>query len=173
MEIDKLKYPIGRFDNEKTYSYAELQDAKAILAAFPEKLYALCHDLTDARLDTPYRPEGWTARQVIHHVADSHMHMYIRVKFALTETNPTIKGYNEVVWANLPDNKLGIKSSLNIIEGLHTRLCALLDTLTKEDYAKTFFHGGYNREYVLNKVIPLYAWHSNHHFEHIKIAAGK
>ncbi len=173
MDLEKLRYPIGKFDIEKIYSFAEILDAKAVLASFPEKLNALCAILSDAQLDTPYRPDGWTARQVVHHMADSHMHMYTRVKFALTENNPTIKGYDEVVWANLPDCKLPIKSSLHIIEGLHSRLCALLDTLSEEDFKKTFFHAGYNRDYVLNKVIPLYAWHSRHHYEHVKISAGQ
>lgn len=172
MDIENLKYPIGKFNNDKTYSFAEIMDAKAVLAAFPEQLNNLCKDLSDSQLDTPYRPGGWTARQVVHHIADSHIHMYTRVKFAMTEENPTIKGYDEEIWANLPDSKLAVHSSLLLIEGIHTRLVALLDTMTEVDFKRTFFHGGYNREYVLNKVIPLYGWHSSHHYEHIKIAAG-
>ena len=168
--MENLKYPIGKFDNTKDYPYESLSGAINYLEDFPKILRELVTGLPDVILDTPYRPEGWTVRQVVHHVADSHANMYIRVKCALTEENPTIKGYSEGDWANLHDSKLPIESSLKIIEGLHERLVFIFKNLKQEDFEKTFYHNGYQRTYILRNVIALYRWHSEHHLEHIKLA---
>jgi hypothetical protein len=167
--MENLKYPIGKFDNTKEYPLESLSEAINYLEDFPKLLRELSNDLSDDILDTPYRPNGWTARQVVHHIADSHANMYIRVKCALTEVNPTIKGYSEGEWAKLPDSKLPIESSLKIIEGLHERLVFLFKDMKQEDFEKTFYHNGYQRTYILRNVIALYRWHSEHHLEHIKL----
>lgn len=168
--MENLQYPIGRFDNTKEVSPSELKKAIAYLAAFPKILNELTSNLSDEVLDKTYRPDGWSIRQVVHHIADSHGNMFIRLKCALTEENPTIKGYSEGAWANLSDSKLPITVSLPIIEGLHIRLNSLLNSMSEADFEKTFYHPGYQRTYVLKGVVALYAWHSEHHLEHIKIA---
>jgi DinB superfamily len=170
VDLEKLKYPIGKFDNDKNQSAQDIETAKTYLAGFPALLIALTKTLSNTELSKTYRPEGWSIRQIVHHIADSHMHMYMRTKFALTEQNPTIKGYDEVVWANMPDSNLPIDHSLGIISGLHARLVETINNMKPEDFEKTFFHAGYQKDYILNKVIPLYAWHSEHHLEHIKLA---
>lgn len=168
--MQHLQYPIGKFEHGKTYSFDEIKANIKILADFPALLKATASQLTDAALETPYRPDGWTARQVIHHVADSHANMYIRVKCALTEENPTIKGYSEGDWAKLPDSKLPIDASLAIIEGLHLRIVALLESLEESDFQKTYYHNGYQRSYALDSVVALYAWHSMHHLKHLELS---
>ncbi|MBK6978693.1 MAG: putative metal-dependent hydrolase [Cytophagaceae bacterium] len=168
--MEELKYPIGKFDATKEYDYDSALAALDYLKDFPKTLRGITANMTEKQLDTAYRPEGWTARQVVHHIADSHANMYIRVKLALTEENPTIKGYNEAEWAKLMDSKLPIEDSLLIIEGLHNRLFHLLKNESPEVFEKTFYHNGYQRTYILKNVLNLYKWHSQHHLEHIKIA---
>jgi hypothetical protein len=167
--MEDLKYPIGRFDASKNHNIAEIKAAIEILSHFPSDFRKVAESLTEKHLDTPYRPEGWTGRQVIHHVADSHIHMYTRLKFALLEENPTIKGYSEEVWALQPDVSGSIGSSLSIISGLHERLVLLLNSLKEEDFERSYYHAGYQKSYYLKNVVPLYAWHSNHHLAHLKI----
>ena len=147
-----------------------MSEAINYLEDFPKMLRELTHDLSDDILELTYRPEGWSIRQVVHHLADSHSNMYIRVKCALTEENPTIKGYSESDWALLADSKLPIESSLKIVEGLHERLVYIFRNLKQEDFEKTFYHNGYQRTYILRNVIALYRWHSEHHLAHIKLA---
>ena len=167
--MENLKYPIGKFDKTKEYPYESLSEAINYLEDFPKMLRDLTDGLPDVILDTPYRPDGWTARQVVHHLADSHANLYIRVKCTISEDNPTVKGYSESDWAKMPDSKLPIESSLKIIEGLHERLVFLFKNLKQEDFEKTYFHPGYKQTYVLRNVIALYRWHSEHHLEHIKL----
>ena len=167
MNFDSLKYPIGKFEQGVQYTSADTRSHIKVLEKFPQRLKALTAKLTDSQLDTVYRPDGWTVRQVVHHIADSHANMYIRVRCALTEENPTIKGYSEGLWALLPDNKLPVKSSLQIIEGLHKRAVTLFKSLDKKALKKTFFHNGYQKTYEIKTVIALYAWHSEHHYQHI------
>ncbi|MEO8794912.1 MAG: YfiT family bacillithiol transferase, partial [Daejeonella sp.] len=117
---------------------------------------------------TPYRPEGWTVRQVIHHLADSHMNAFIRFKLALTESNPTITPFDESLWADLPDGKKSpIDSSLKIIEGLHFRWTALLNSLSEDQFQRTYFHPDHGKKWTLENVLALYSWHSSHHLAHI------
>lgn len=173
MDIEQLKYPIGRFEHGKKYSIRETRQHIKVLEKFPSILKKTAAKLSENQLDTPYRPEGWTARQVIHHVADSHINMYTRVRFALTEENPPIKGYDEAQWAILPDTTLPVKPSLQIIEGVHKRMVTLLKTLDKKQLKRTYFHSGYQKSFDIQEVIALYAWHSEHHLKHIEIVLNK
>ena len=139
----------------------------AEIAATPEMLREAVHGLNDDQLDTPYRPGGWTVRQVIHHVADSHMHSNIRMRFALTENQPTIMPYPESVWAQMPDARLlPVDVSLTLLDSLHRRWVALLKSLSEDDFARTFRHPeiGVVR---LDDSLASYAWHGRHHTAHI------
>lgn len=162
-----LSYPIGKFSAPKSYSPQIISEYIQQIESLPQRLNIVVEGLTDQQLDTPYRPEGWTVRQVVHHLADSHMNAFIRIKLALTEDTPTIKAYEEQLWAELPDTKnVPIQYSLAILKGLHNRWTALLKSLTPEQLKRTFLHpvSGINH---LEKAIGLYAWHGNHHLAHI------
>lgn len=133
----------------------------------PERLKAAVSGLSDAQLDTPYREGGWTVRQVVHHLADSHANSVIRFKLALTEDWPTIKPYDEAAWAKLPDSKsLPIESSMTFIEGMHERWVALLEAMTEADFERGFVHPEHGRQ-SLATALAIYAWHSRHHVAHI------
>lgn len=123
--------------------------------------------MTDQQLDTPYRPGGWTIRQVIHHCADSHMNCLTRFKLALTEEKPTICPYFEDRWAELPDSHMPIAPSLSMIDGIHARLTVLLKSLTEAQRKRLYIHPEHGREFSLNEAIATYSWHSNHHLAHI------
>ena len=165
-DVDTLRYPIGRFTPPAT-STPELRAAHIeTVRRLPERLKAAVAGLKDAQLDTPYREGGWTLRQVVHHVADSHMNAYVRFKLALTEDWPTVKPYDEADWAKLPDSKLPIDVSLSLIGALHTRWVALLESLTAEDFRKGYNHPEMGRQ-DLNTVLAIYEWHSRHHTAHI------
>ena len=123
--------------------------------------------LNEKQLDTPYRTGGWTLRQVVHHVADSHMNSVLRFKWALTEDNPTIKPYEEADWALLPDYRMPVESSLKITEGVHLHWVALLDSFTEEQWNRSFVHPATGQSMQLKKALALYAWHCNHHLAHI------
>src|SRR5688572_11861848 len=163
---DDLRYPIGRFKAVMPVTHELRGAAIDAIEGFPVRLREAVAGLSDAQLDTPYRPEGWTVRQVLHHVADSHMNGLVRVKLALTEDTPTIKPYQEARWAELPDAKLPIDLSLGIIDGVHARLDALTAAFTDADYARTFMHPD-NGLTPLATWVQLYAWHSRHHVAHI------
>ncbi len=167
MNIDNLKYPIGKFKKTSTITQTLLSEWITHIETFPNRLKHEVTHLTDEQLDTPYRPEGWTIRQVVHHCADSHMNAFIRFKLALTEEQPTVKPYLEARWAELKDSKLPIEPSLQILTGLHARWTTLLRSLTDTDLAKTFIHPEHNKIFRLDEIIALYAWHSNHHLAHI------
>ncbi len=168
--MEHLQYPIGKFNKDKTYTLVENTISKEYFGAFPDFLIALTENLSTEDLSKTYRSEGWNIRQIVHHIADSHLNMYVRFKWALTEENPTIKGYNEADWAELSDSKMPIQASLEIIKGLHQRIVNLIENMKSEDFDRSYFHAGYQRVYLLKTVIPLYEWHSKHHLEHIKIA---
>jgi hypothetical protein len=137
------------------------------LRLLPERMRAAVSGLTDAQLDTPYREDGWTLRQVVHHVADSHANAYVRFKLALTEDWPTIKTYDEAAWASLSDSRwLPVESSLLLITALHGRWVELLDSLCDEDFHKGYNHPVSGRQ-NLAKALALYEWHSRHHTAHI------
>jgi hypothetical protein len=137
------------------------------IASLPAELAAAARSLTDAQLDTPYRPDGWTARQVVHHVADSHINAYCRLRFALAENEPTIKPYDENVWSNFADAKtLPVTTSLTLLEALHTRWVTLLRSMTPDQFARVFHHPESGRQ-TIDSMLALYAWHGRHHTAHI------
>jgi hypothetical protein len=162
-----LSYPIGRFDFHQAIAPGQIPGLITQVAAAPAALRAAVLGLDNTQLDTPYRPEGWTVRQTIHHVADSHMNSFIRLRLALTEDTPAIKGYDQAAWGELADSRTApIEPSLQIIEGLHLRWVQLLRTLTAADFARGFQHSelGVVR---LDLILALYAWHGRHHCAHI------
>ena len=163
ISLDELRYPIGRFDPAAAGSH---QEQIEIVRQLPDRLRSAVAGLSDAQLDTPYRDGGWTVRQLVHHVADSHANSYIRIKLALTEDSPTIKAYDEAAWAELPDSKMPIDVSLAITEAVHARMVNLLEAMTEADYAKTFRHPE-RGDVTLATNLAIYAWHSRHHTAHI------
>jgi hypothetical protein len=165
-ELDDLRYPIGRFSTPAESTSATRAAQIETLRRFPERLRAAVAGLNDAQLDTPYREGGWTVRQVVHHLADSHANTYVRFKLALTEDYPTIKPYDEAAWARLPDSRSSIEPSLLFLAGLHGRLVALLESMTGEDFQRSFNHPERGRmNLAIN--LALYDWHSRHHTAHI------
>ena len=160
------RYPVGTFKPAAGTDAAARRQSIADLSALPSRIRAAVEGLSDAQLDTPYRDGGWTVRQVVHHVADSHMNGLVRVKLALTEDSPTIKPYKEALWAQLPDASLPIELSLRIIDGVHARLDAVIAGMTEADYARTFVHPE-NGLTPLSTWVQLYGWHSRHHVAHI------
>ncbi len=166
--MENLKYPIGRLVIPETVNSDLIRQGIEDIASFPERLRRTVHNLSDEQLNTPYRPEGWTIRQVVHHCADSHMNSIIRFKLALTEDTPTIRPYYEDRWAELADSKtLDIEPSLRLLDGVHKRLDILLNSLVEDDMEKSFIHPEYNRSYTLAQNILNYGWHCNHHLAHI------
>ncbi|GLR17442.1 YfiT family bacillithiol transferase [Portibacter lacus] len=166
MDLEHLKYPIGKDQNEE-FTSENKDQAIATIAEFPSLMRKRCAELTEDQLDTPYRPEGWTLRQVVHHCADSHMNAYIRFKLALTEDTPTIKAYDEAAWAELPDAKLPVDLSLDILDSLHKRWVVVIENMTDDDFAKTYYHPEKNAESSLGENLLHYAWHCRHHLAHI------
>ena len=167
--LDTLKYPVGKFTFPEHISKSDIQNWIAVLEGFPERLEALVSNLSDAQLDTPYRPGGWTIRQTVHHVSDSHHHSYARFKWALTEDKPTIKAYYEDRWAELGDSKSApIAMSLHHLKAIHFKLVYLLKSLLDADFNKSFIHPQNQKEISLKMNTGLYAWHCNHHYAHIE-----
>lgn len=160
---DELRYPIGRFNAAAEGSRA---DQIETLRQLPANLRQAIAGLSDSQLDTPYRDGGWTIRQVVHHYADSHANSYIRVKLALTEDAPVITAYDEAAWALLPDSRLPVEVSLPLVEAIHARLVALLESMTDADYERTFVHPERGTVTLANN-LAIYAWHSRHHVAHI------
>jgi uncharacterized damage-inducible protein DinB len=174
MELEQLRFPVGKFEYGKTYNTNETRKHLKDIAGLPDKVKKLCKKLSGDQLDTPYRDGGWTVRQVVHHLADSHINAYVRTKLMLTEANPTIKPYSEEVWAETEDGKNGpIKMSLKILKNIHERWVAFIESLSEEDFHKTYYHPGSNRVFTLAEVLALYSWHGKHHLGHIKIVAGE
>ncbi|MER3317712.1 MAG: bacillithiol transferase BstA [Allomuricauda sp.] len=167
--FEQLRYPIGKFNIPESITKEDLQEWIAILENLPQRLSDLVTPLTDQQLETPYRPDGWTVRQVVHHISDSHHNSYIRFKWALTEDIPTIKAYNEKAWAELFDTRTApIQMSLDHLSAIHTKLVYLLKGLSDEDLQRSFVHPDGNQETTLKENIGRYAWHSNHHYAHIE-----
>lgn len=161
------RYPIGKFEMPTKVTPARRQKAIEAIAATPARLRAAAKGLTDAQLDTPYRQGGWTVRQVVHHVPDSHMNAYIRLRLALTEDQPTIKPYQEARWAELSDAKSGpIEVSQRLLESLHDRWDRLWRSLKSEDFARKFIHPEEGMRSV-DWMLFLYEWHGKHHTAHI------
>jgi len=162
-----LKYPIGKFNYDGPLTEENRQRLLGDIAQAPANLRSAVKGLSEAQLDTPYRPDGWTVRQVVHHVPDSHMNAFIRFKLALTEDEPTIKPYAEDRWAELADTKATpIEVSLTLLDSLHNRWVRLLRSLSPEDWKRTFRHPELG-VMTLDKTLAMYAWHGRHHAAHI------
>ena len=167
--LEQLKYPIGRFNAPKSINMEDVDYWITDIEMLPAKLRQLVSTLSDTQLDTPYRPQGWTVRQVVHHIPDSHLNSYIRFKWTLTEEKPTIKAYDEQAWANLFDTRQApILHSLDFLQALHTKWVYLLRGLKPEDLQKSFIHPETGAEVRLDQNIAAYAWHGEHHYMHIK-----
>ena len=166
--MDDPRYPIGPFSYEGPQTPARRLDCIARIAAAPANLRQSVAGLTDAQLDTPYRDGGWSVRQVVHHVPDSHLNAYTRIRLTLTEPTPTIKPYFEHLWAELPDARSApVEISLALLEGLHGRWVPLLRSLGPAEWELEFVHPEHGRKWSLDEVLAMYAWHGEHHTAHI------
>lgn len=173
---DDLRYPTGTFTFDPDVTPEKRAKAIAAIREAPALLRIALQGLSDAELDTPYRQGGWTPRQIAHHVPESHMNAYIRFKLALTERNPTIKPYDENLWAKTADvAREPVATSVALMESLHARWVTLLETMKPEDFARTLFHPEHNREFSLDWMLQDYAWHGKHHstqIANVKRAGG-
>ena len=161
-----VRYPIGLFQYDGEMDKEVVNKWVKEIEELPRMLQDAVKDLDDEQLDTPYRLDGWMIRQVIHHLADSHMNAYIRLKLALTEESPVVKTYDETKWAELNDYQFPVEGSLLLLEGLHKRWAELLRTLSQSEMEKTFTHPELG-EVLIYKNIGMYAWHGKHHLAHI------
>jgi hypothetical protein len=165
---DDLRYPTGTFTFDPDVTPDTRAASITAIREAPALMRAAVHGLSDAQLNTPYRPGGWTLRQVAHHVPESHMNAYIRFKLGITEDKPTIKAYNEDAWSKLPDvGRVPVATSLALLDALHARWVTLLETMTAEQYARPVFHPEYKRELSLDYLLQMYAWHGRHHAAHV------
>ena len=168
MTIDP-QYPVGHYRYDRPFTSEEREELIRQIAETPAEMRLAFDELPAGGLDTPYRPGGWTGRQVIHHVPESHMNSYLRFKWALTETEPTIKPYDEAVWAEQPDvATTPPEVSLALLEALHKRWVACLRTLKEDDWKRTFRHPDLG-VVTLDRTLGLYAWHGRHHVAHLRI----
>ena len=169
---DALRYPAGRFEHAGPVTPADLGAWTEEIEAFPDRLREALAGLDEATLDTPYRLGGWTVRQVVHHLADSHGVVLVRFKLALTEEAPAVKAYDEGAWADLTDARLPVAVSVDLVAGLHARWVALLGSLGPDDWARTFVHS--ERGAVrLDLAVGGYAWHGRHHLAHVGLVVGR
>jgi uncharacterized damage-inducible protein DinB len=163
-----LRFPVGKFDWNASVNEAEYPKLIAAIAETPPALRSAVAGLSRDQLETSYRPGGWTVKQVVHHLPDSHLNAYTRFKLALTEDVPTIKPYDEAAWAELPDSqKVPIDVSLNLLEALHVRWVTLLRSMSGADFRRRLRHPEHDRELTLGQMLGLYAWHGRHHVAHI------
>jgi uncharacterized damage-inducible protein DinB len=164
--MSDLQYPVGKFERQASYTEFEIQGFIEVLEKLPSQMRAAVQGLSASQLETEYREAGWTLRQVVHHVPDSHINSYVRFKLALTEENPTIKPYDEAAWALLADSDAPIQTSLDLLEALHARWVIVLRSIQAEQWKRTFNHPQ-NGSMTLEHALALYAWHSRHHLAHI------
>jgi hypothetical protein len=165
--MNNQQYPIGKYV-EQPFSEKQLQEWLNDIRFLPENLEHAVLNLDEAQLETPYRDGGWTVKQLVHHVADSHMNAYIRFKLGLSEENPMIKPYNQDAWAQMPDTKnLPINLSFTILHAVHRRWYEILINITPEQWNRTVVHPEYNKQMTLWYLLGMYAWHSRHHTAHI------
>ena len=168
MDLESLRYPIGRLKRNQEWTEANKEKWIETIRQAPQKYKAALEGLSQDQLDTAYRPDGWTIRQVVHHVADSHINSYVRFKWTLTEEKPLIKAYKEKLWAELPDAKTApISLSLDILEILHKRWVYVLGQMTESDFSRELGHPDWENNLSLKFMLSLYAWHCEHHLAHI------
>ena len=167
--LEHLRYPIGRYQKPETLTPELMQDWINVLDVLPSWMDAYIENLDENQLQVPYREGGWTIQQVVHHVADSHMNAYIRLKVGLTEDNPTVKPYDENAWAELEDVKrVPVNISVTMLHTIHRRMVTVLRHMKAADWERTYFHPQHQRSFPLWEMVALYAWHSRHHTEHIR-----
>ncbi|HYI07758.1 MAG TPA: putative metal-dependent hydrolase [Thermoanaerobaculia bacterium] len=166
--MNDLRYPVGPFQRRDELNPDERRAMIDTIAAAPARMREAVAGLSEEQLDTPYRDGGWTVRQVVHHVPDSHLNAYCRLKLALTESEPTIRPYDESLWAELADSRnTPTEVSLTLLESLHARWVGLLRSMTNEDFRRTFRHPEHQGTPTLDWLLAMYAWHSRHHVAHI------
>jgi hypothetical protein len=167
--LEQLRYPIGRYTQLTAYNPELLKEWITVLKALPSWMDACIENLDTYQLETHYRDGGWTVQQVVHHVADSHINAYVRLKLALTEEDPTIKPYLEDKWAGLDDVKdVPVNISVTLLHTIHTRMVAILNKMKPEDWERAYYHPELKRQVPLWEMTGMYAWHSKHHTEHIR-----
>ncbi len=172
--LEQLKYPIGRFVPQTEYTAEDLKEWINTLKAIPGWMDACIENMDEFQLKTPYRPGGWTVQQVVHHMADSHMNAFIRLKLALTEDNPVVKPYSEQRWAELIDSDIvPVNISVTMLHTIHIKMVAIMNNMQPEDWNKTFYHPEHQRSITLWQLAALYAWHSRHHAAHITTLRDK
>jgi hypothetical protein len=165
--LEQLQYPVGRFEYSPYVTDEQVKEAIGIIASFPFRIMEAVKGLTEQQLDTPYRPDGWTIRQVEHHTADSHMNAYIRFKLALTEENPTIRPYLQAKWAELIDSKEDPQISFFILIGVHQRWVDIMEHMSEEDWNRKLRHPEHELQLNLRMFSQQYKWHCQHHLNHI------
>lgn len=166
--MDDLRYPVGKNSFDAIVEESDYPQLFQIIAEAPHVLRKAVEKLSESQLDTPYREDGWTVRQVVHHLGDSHMNAFCRLKLALTEDKPTIKPYDEAAWAELPDAKAPVEVSLLLLESLHDRWVLIWKSIPIADLkTRGFVHPGHRRFISLDQVLSMYAWHCRHHTAHI------
>ncbi|MGX7667729.1 YfiT family bacillithiol transferase [Flavobacterium pedocola] len=170
-DLDALKFPIGHFTFPAEILPQQLELWKKTIASFPEQLKKTCDTLTPTELNWQYRPQGWKVKQVVHHLADSHMNALIRLKLSLTEDAPVIRPYEEALWAELHDSLSDdISTSLKMIESIHHRWSVLLEHFEEKEWNRMYFHPQHQKFFSLKEMLGLYDWHCRHHLAHIQQA---
>lgn len=172
MTREQRIHPIGKYQPPAKMDSALRITKIAALERLPSTLRELVDSLREADHEKRYRSGGWTVRQLVHHLADSHCNAYIRLKLALTEHHPTIAPYDENRWAELPDNNEPLETSLRLIESIHSRLCSILQSMRHEDFMRAYYHPGYRKDFTLDELLALYAWHGLHHQEQIRVSVN-
>jgi hypothetical protein len=173
-DLETLQYPVGRFERLTGRLDPSVRSAHILtIESAPGIFRALVVDVPDHELERTYRPNGWTVRQVVHHVADSHMNAYVRMKLAVTEDSPPVKGYDEKRWAELPEAKRApVSLSLDLLEALHRRWVTFLRGLQDDVFGRSYLHSDLGRV-TLDEALALYSWHGRHHIEHVRLGLGK
>ena len=171
---EQLRYPIGRHSSKESYTVAEVNALIGRIESVPAQIELITKAISErGLLDTPYREGGWTARQVLHHLPDSHLNAYIRIKWTLTEETPTIKAYDEKAWALTPETTADPVISIALLKALHKKWIVLLSNIKEEDFSRKFFHPDSKKHVRVDQAIATYAWHGEHHLGHLKIVASK